>query len=120
MVTGSAVTWCYVSDMEASLRFYRDVLRLTPGHVSAHWSDLSAGTLRIGLHPGLGEPPVGGWRLGLTCDDLRGLRNAAEVAGVRVVESFHQTPGGVVLTLADPDGNLVQVVQPGSTIAELA
>ena len=120
MITGSALTWCYVTNMDASLRFYRDLLGMVPGNVSPYWSDLSVGALRLGLHPGLSEAPVGGWRVGLTCDDLRALRGAATAAGVGVVEDFHQTPGGVVLTLSDPDGHLVQVVQPGSTLADMA
>lgn len=100
--------------MERAVAFYRDVLGLQPGTVSPYWSDFTVGGFRIGLHPGDGSGP-GGFVLTLTTADLQAVLLRAEPY---VRERFHQTPGGVVCTLADPDGNVVQVLQPGSTAQE--
>lgn len=118
MVTGLATTWCPVSDMDRAVAFYRDVLGLTPKVTSPYWSDFQLGEARIGLHPARDLPsptgPIGGWRLGLATDDLRGLRERLEAAGATITEDYHETPSGVVLTFTDPDGNPIQAMQPGS------
>lgn len=119
MLTGLATTWCPVTDMDRSVAFYRDVLGLSPGTLSPYWSDFQIGTDRIGLHPAhdLRHAPGsggGGWRLGLATDDLRGLRASLDKAGAKILEGYHETPGGVVLTFADPDGNPIQAIQPGT------
>ncbi len=124
MITGPAVTWCWVSDMPKSVAFYRDLLGATVDMESPYWSSLRIGTMKLGLHPmnGPATPGAypGGWVLGLECDDLKGLKTAAEAAGAKIYEGYHQTSTGVVLTLSDPDGNAMQVIQPGSKMADFA
>lgn len=115
MIEGAAATWCWVSDMDASLRFYRDILGLRVTTASPYWSEVVVDGFRIGLHPGLKDRPTGGWTLGLSSVNLAEVKR---VAAEFVVEDYHQTPSGVVLTLADPDGNRVQVIQPGSRIED--
>lgn len=119
MGLSAGTTWAYVTDMDAAVEFYRDTLRLRPGHISKHWSDFDLGGSKLGLHPGKVSPsaPEGtGWYFGLTSTDLTSLRSAVEMSHGRVVDDYHETPGGVVLTIADPDGNLLQVMQPGSKL----
>lgn len=125
-VSGPSTTWCQVTDMDRAVTFYRDVLGLTPGHTTPYWSDFSIGPLKIGLHPRLegSEEPLGivgkGWWLGLETQDIRALKAAVENSEGSVRGEYHDTPGGVVLTLADPDGNPIQAMQPGATAADLA
>ncbi|MBS1715900.1 MAG: VOC family protein [Armatimonadetes bacterium] len=124
MVKGPHTTWCQVSDMDRSVVFYRDVLGLTPGHLSPYWSDFQVGPVKIGLHPRLASSPdpLGiegkGWYLGFETDDLRSLRSQVEESEGGVVGGYHETPGGVVATFVDPDGNPIQVVQPGSRMSD--
>lgn len=125
MITGSSTTWCQVSDMDRAVEFYRDALGLKPGHISPYWTDFELGSGRIGLHPKLegSEEPLGtpgkGWYLGMTTSDLLATRNAIENSKGTVIGGFHDTPSGAVLTVADPDGNPIQIMQLGVTSAEL-
>jgi predicted enzyme related to lactoylglutathione lyase len=117
VINGPHTTWCHVSDMDRSLRFYSGVLGLETVRQSPYWSELAVGALRIGLHPGTPRPGLG-WMLGLATSDLAALRAAVEASDGRVTEEYHQTPSGVVLTLSDPDGNPIQALQPGSKLAD--
>ncbi|MCW5942221.1 MAG: VOC family protein [Fimbriimonadaceae bacterium] len=122
MITAWDTTWCPVTEMDRAVAFYRDVLGLTPAVQSPFWSDFQLGDHRIGLHPAhdLSRPtgPMGGWRLGLATDDLRALRRKLEAAGATILDDYHETPSGVVLTFADPDGNPIQAIQRGSRRAD--
>jgi catechol 2,3-dioxygenase-like lactoylglutathione lyase family enzyme len=41
-----------VSEMDRSITFYRDVLRLEPRTVSGWWGEFAAGDISLALHPG--------------------------------------------------------------------
>lgn len=118
MITGCHTTWAFVSDMDRAVEFYGDVLGLLPNIVSPYWSEFVAGQLKVGLHPGNPPSEPKGWFLGLAADSLKELRQQVENSSGKVIDDYHETPGGVVLTIADPDGNPIQVVQPGSKLAD--
>jgi predicted enzyme related to lactoylglutathione lyase len=117
---------CQTSDMDRSVAFYRDVLGLTPGHVSPHWSDFVVGSVRIGIHPPFesASPPYSvpkkGWVLGLKVSDVAAVRERAIAAGLKVADDYHEIPGGVLIDLEDPDGHPIQAIQTGIKIKELA
>lgn len=125
MVKGPSTTWCQVSDMDRAVKFYRDVLGLRPGYTSLYWSDFEVGPIKIGLHPKLdgAEEPLAivgkGWYLGLETEDLRSLRSVVESSEGAVVGGYHDTPAGAVLTITDPDGNPIQVMQVGAKASDL-
>lgn len=121
MILDFQTTWCPVTDMKRAVAFYSDVLGLKPGTQSPYWSDFHVGQHRIGLHPFAPEPtPKGGWRLGLLADDLKALRQRLEAAGATILDDYHETPQGVVLTFADPDGNPIQALQRGTRMSDFA
>lgn len=99
--------------MARSLAFYRETLGLEPTFVSDHWSDFDLGGVRLGLHLGSGGP--GGFVPTLACHDLPALK---ESAGSWLQGDYHQTPSGVLITLVDADGNILQVIQPGSRLED--
>lgn len=117
MIHAPHTTWCPVTDMDRAVRFYAGVLGLKVVSQSPFWSELAVGELRIGLHPGSPKPGAG-WTLGLATTDLAQLRRAVEASEGQVAAEYHQTPNGVVLTLADPDGNPIQVIQAGSRLED--
>lgn len=125
MVTGPATTWCYVSDMDRAVTFYRDVLGLQPELVTPYWSSFHLGPVSLGLHPAPegSTGPHGcygrGWFMGLQVEDVRALRTKLESAGVVIEGDFHDVPGGVVLDFVDPDGNTLEAFQPGVKAADL-
>ena len=126
MVSGGNAT-VFVSDMDAAVRFYTEVLgcRLTQ-RFGNDWATVQAGeSLTIGLHPGSPEYPAPGTPgavvLGLEIDlpietaVSRLVDNGAKMRG-----SIKHGQSGSFATFADPDGNefylweLNRAVTPGS------
>ncbi len=110
-------------DLEASLRFYRDLLGLPlePGvnepvedpWIGGHHAELS---WREGayLHFALfrvrpGQASTAGGELGLHIDDVRALHGRMVAAGVTVLHEPRMEPWGVTARYRDPDGNIVGV-----------
>jgi len=126
-----------VSDMERSLRFYRDGLEFEDGptfpidyaisemtgevHLTSHF--LHSGDLRIELlhfaqPSAFGEPSMRRNQIGLThlsfsVDDLDGAAAQAVAHGGTIVEGTRSTPEGRVhiIFLADPDGTRIELMQ---------
>lgn len=124
-IQGVSIVICQTSDMDRSVAFYRDVLGLTPEHVTPYWSDFAIGDVRIGIHPpfqGSSPPysvPNKGWSVGFRVDDVRALKAQLEAAGVDT-EGYHDIPGGVQLEFSDPDGHTLRAAQMGISAKDLA
>jgi predicted enzyme related to lactoylglutathione lyase len=121
MLDGLHTLICEVSDMDRSVEFYRDVLGFKLTFEDPHWSSLQIGTTSVGLHPPFSRSEAvkgGGWIFGLSTADIRAFRARLEAAGV-VCGDYHGTPGGVIFDFADPDGNRLQVIQPGLSESEV-
>jgi predicted enzyme related to lactoylglutathione lyase len=104
-----------VSDMERSLRFYRDVLGLGVEHESPHWSQLDAGTISIGLHPGAEERPApdeSPVQLAFYVEDAEQAVGELRSAGAEVAQEPVEEPfGGYLAVIRDPDGHAIQLLQ---------
>ncbi|HYT27805.1 MAG TPA: VOC family protein, partial [Ktedonobacteraceae bacterium] len=80
----------YVSDMQRSLAFYRDVLGLTLKFTSPGWTEFVTGSTTVALHTTRGEkstevpslPPAGQAQLGFTVDDLQATYEALKAQEV--------------------------------------
>jgi catechol 2,3-dioxygenase-like lactoylglutathione lyase family enzyme len=124
LITGLQTIWCQTSDMDRSVAFYRDVLGLRPHHLSPYWSDFDLGNGRSGLHPAqVPDYPLGlyqkGWVIGLQTNDLKALRERLEANGAVIHGDYHDLPGAAALDFADPDGNTLQAIQPGTSTHDL-
>jgi catechol 2,3-dioxygenase-like lactoylglutathione lyase family enzyme len=119
-----SIVICQTSNMDRSVQFYRDILGLTPEHVTPYWSDFVIGDVRLGIHPPYkgSEPPFSipnkGWTIGFHVDDVRALRAQLEAAGVPC-EDYHDIPGGVQLEFRDPDGHTIHAAQMGISTKDL-
>ncbi len=116
-----------VSDLAASLRFYRDVLGGAEAYRFPPEGDAVFVTLRFGAHElGLGRlgtaPPLHGQaqrpatghrvELCVSVDDVDGATGALRDAGAPVVLSPCDQPWGErVAYVCDPDGNLVMLTK---------
>jgi predicted enzyme related to lactoylglutathione lyase len=125
MVKSLHTLWCFASDMDKSAEFYRDLLGFEIVHQSPYWTEMRLGDIHFGLHPlkpGM-EAPAGvgpkGWFVGLGTDDLKGLRAKLEAAGTVINGDYHEIPGGVILEILDPEGNVIHLAQMGVTVKEL-
>ncbi|MCY4640082.1 MAG: VOC family protein [Chloroflexi bacterium] len=118
-ISGVAGVMLWTGDFLPMLRFYRDVLELTPrsvraGFVSFEWGELR---LTIAEHDAVEGPSREPLRtmLNLRVADIAAVHTRLLAAGVR----FSRPPereawGGIIATFADPDGNALQLMQlPG-------
>lgn len=106
MINGMHTIWAPVTDMDAAVRFYEEVLGLTKGYASPYWTEFHIGDRKIALHAG-GEPGPAGWVLGLTTANLNELEARLRGAGV-TIKGRHETPNGELLEFLDPCGNRIQ------------
>src|SRR6266700_3165547 len=111
-----------VADMKRVVSFYRDVVELPLEMESPGWSSFGlGGGASLGLHAGrmAGGERQKGWVPGLRVDDIQAARERVTNGGGSVAGEYHDIPGGVILDLADPEGNVFEVIQHGITCADL-
>ena len=110
---------CYVRDLGVSVRFYTEVLGLEPELVTPGFAQLKTGTegVTLGLHPvrpGEAVEPQGhriGWTPSFEVADLDEARRRLDQVGAKHDAEAHEIPGGLILGIADPDGNRVSLEQ---------
>ena len=110
-----------VSDLERAVDFYEKVLGLSKKYQFSNYAGFDCGGVEIGLAPGTLRQAVDGTPLGeregTPCVDLmvRDVDEAYRVLrgqGVRFLKEPRDTPwGGRIALFADPDGNVLQLVQ---------
>jgi predicted enzyme related to lactoylglutathione lyase len=117
MIKGLRGASIWSEDLGNLLPFYRDVLGLkvalqTPGFVVL--GDLGAPALALGTHSqvrGRNADPAR-HMVALTTDDVRSDWKRLKDAGVEFVEDPTDYNNVRIATLKDPEGNLVQLLQP--------
>jgi catechol 2,3-dioxygenase-like lactoylglutathione lyase family enzyme len=130
-VSGRAVALNHVSvparDLEASVRFYVDVLGLeripSPDFAfPVEW--LRCGDLQVHLYRREGDAEPGLYQhFGLTIDDFMAVYRRVRALGVHEPTAFYSAvyelpDGGVQMYVRDPAGNLVELDHPdASTVA---
>ena len=108
------MTFC-VSDLERAKRFYGETLGLEKKYEYASYVGFECGGVEIGLAPKL-EP---GQKMGplsppveFLVDDVEKTYNELKQKGVVFTKELHEEPwGGRQATFADPDGNVLEIVQ---------
>lgn len=108
------VIYLYVSDMERSLAFYRDLLGI-PLQGDDHWQETRfEGGLRFALHEaheGVGELSSGTVHVDFEVADIEEASEKLRAAGVDVRETMRDEWGSAVEVI-DPDGYAIQLFQP--------
>jgi catechol 2,3-dioxygenase-like lactoylglutathione lyase family enzyme len=120
MIKGLRGASIWSEDVKNLLPFYRDVLGLKvgferPGFVVL--GELGAPTLALGSHSevhGRNADPAR-HMVALATDDVRTDWNRLKAAGVEFVEDPTDYGNLRIVTLKDPDGNLVQLLEPLKT-----
>lgn len=108
----------WTKSMDASVAFYRDVLGLDFKTRSGDdWAELDAGGTTVALH-GTYEghaPPTDGATVVFEVDDLEGEMRLLAGRGVSFEGEVNEVPGyGRFVSFRDPDGNLLQMFEPGA------
>ena len=114
-----------VTDVARAAAFYTEHLGFTLGHQQLPaFAAVSLGEVTILLSgPGAsGSQPMpdgqsqepGGWnRVVLRVSDLAGCIESLEGAGVRFRNELESGPGGRQIQIEDPDGNPIELFEPG-------
>lgn len=122
MIEGLQDVYVNVADMQRALAFYQGTLGLRVVESSEHWSALDVGGVRLGLH-WTGGPPVPevpyddhgphtGAVITLRVTDVEEVAAKLRDAGVRVLGAVSHAPWGSLVSFADPDGNVLKLMQP--------
>jgi len=107
------VVYLYVSEMERSVRFYRDLLGV-PLEGDGDWQEASLGGTRFALHlahDGVGPLLAGTIHVNLEVADLDGATERLRAAGVAVEETMRDD-WGAAARITDPDGYELYLFQP--------
>jgi lactoylglutathione lyase len=110
----------FVSDMNRSVSFYRDVVGLPLRYESPEWSEFATGGATLALHrsdaPGAGRidselAPAGCCRPGFGVPDLGAFHRRMVENGVACVREPETLFGARVAQYADPDGLAFSVAE---------
>jgi hydroxymethylpyrimidine/phosphomethylpyrimidine kinase len=102
----------FCGDFDASLRFYRNLLGLEAEQQTAGFALLSAGPVRLGLHAARLGQISHGVNLHFEVADLETAVRTLTARGIAFEGPPRQEPWGAqVARMADPDGNVVEIVQ---------
>jgi lactoylglutathione lyase len=113
LVRALNVVYLYVSDMERSLAFYRDLLGI-PLRGDGDWQEASLGGTRFALHrahAGVPELSAGTIHVDFEVNDLSEATERLRAAGVEVKETMRDDWGAAAEVL-DPDGYGIYLFQP--------
>lgn len=103
----------YVSDMQRSVAFYRDVLGLPLKFTSPGWTEFQTGSTTLALHMTgsekvalhEGRPPAGQAHLGFMVDDIQAAYEDLKERDVFFsLPPQKQVTGRTLAVLHDPDG----------------
>ena len=103
----------YVSDMQRSTAFYRDVLGIPLKFSSPGWTEFNTGSTTLALHTSggtlapqhEGRPPAGQAHSGFIVDDIQSANEALKAQDVFFSLPPQKQASGVTLAvLHDPDG----------------
>lgn len=103
----------FVSDMDRSVAFYRDILGVPLRFQSPGWSELATEGATLALHlaespPASEDPrelePAGSCRWGFGVPDLDAFHRRMVDHGVRCLQEPHTAFGARLALYADPDG----------------
>ena len=106
-----------VTDLARARRFYEQILGLTAtkaylkGNLGMVEYDIGAGTLAIGAGAPQFQPAPGGGVVALEVDDFEAAVRRLREHGVKFMAEPHETPVCHMVTVADPDGNLLVIHQ---------
>ena len=107
----------YVSNMDAAVQFYSQVLGLKLAYrFGDHWASVEAGKgLTIGLHPASGEMPAGrkgSMAIGLELSmPIEQAIKTLEGRGVKFGKLVNEGKAGKFVGFEDPDGNQLYLAE---------
>ncbi len=111
MIDSIAAVWLPVTDMEASVSFYRDKLGLEVVESEGGWTEVTAGDQIIGLNTGESPAGDGGAVIAFAVTGIEDTVAKLKESGVEFTGEISDHPWGKIAPFADPDGNVLQVIE---------
>jgi predicted enzyme related to lactoylglutathione lyase len=116
-----AVISIYVTDMEASIAFYRDVLgfgvrsRPVPFITELDHEGVVVVLCLAETASKATYPSSSGTVIGIASEDIAARAKALKKQGVKLIQATPQEfPGGTFIVIADPSGNPIELLQFGA------
>lgn len=109
-----------VSDMDKSMKFYRDVLELPVKNTSAEWVEFfSSGTV-LALHPSKNKTRTknSGVLVGFMVSDLESVAQKLKDKNVEFFKKPKEESFGKHAIIVDPDGHLISIAEISSKSSE--
>ncbi len=106
-----SAVWLPVTDMNASVSFYRDSLGLDVVEREGGWAEVTAGDQIIGLNTGESPAGDGGAVIAFHTEDIDSTVAELKERGVAFKGEISEHPWGKIAPFADPDGNVLQVIE---------
>ena len=109
-----------VSDMDKSIKFYRDVLELPIKNTSSEWVEFfSSGTV-LALHPSKSKSRTknSGVLVGFMVSNLETVAKKFQDKKVEFFKEPKEESFGKHAIIADPDGHLISIAEISSKISE--
>jgi catechol 2,3-dioxygenase-like lactoylglutathione lyase family enzyme len=104
-----------VADIEASKHFYLDLVGLTPRRAIPLADGRPVVPFQQGIALTSGNPgkPLQIDHMAFKVSNVRALAGRLRTAQVRFFNDLHDGPLGLTIYVADPDGNKVELFEPG-------
>ena len=121
-IVAIAFTVYGVTDLARARRFYEEALGLAAtkeyvkGNLGMVEYDIGAGTLAIGAGAPQFKPASAGGVVALEVDDFDAAVRRLREHGVKFMAEPHETPVCHMVTIADPDGNLLLIHRRKSAV----
>lgn len=114
MITGMYAKWVYVSDLEKSLAFYRDLLGLSIKFQNSGWVEFDIGekTSFAILLKERGVVASEKMRIMFTTNNVQKAVDKLSQAGVILPKGIREESYGKLLTVQDPDGHWFELFEP--------
>jgi len=101
-----------VSNMDKSIKFYRDVLGLKlVEHKSSDWSELKAGNFYIGLYQAKPRKSDGGSLPTFEVVDIKKTVAGLKKKKVKFINDLYEEDYGFLAVFSDPDGYCYELFQ---------
>ena len=113
-ITGIDVAFYHADDIDASARWYREVLGLEEVADFGEWREFRAGPDRFGVDAGSSPAEIPNAIVSFRVRDLDAAVAELSARGVPLATPVVDAGPTRFVTIRDPAGNLVQLSQPNS------
>jgi lactoylglutathione lyase len=108
-----------VSNMESSIRFYRDKLGLVVKNISDEWTEFFTSGTVLALHPAKTRVKHNpNMLVGFMVSDLGSIANDLRSKGVKFFKEPKEESFGKHAIIEDPDGHLISIAEIKSKSSE--